>query len=158
MTPRYTDHGDGTVSDNLTNLIWLKNAFCSGVSGGSSWSDALAYVVQLNQSGMMNSNDCGDQSLGGGHQTDWRLPNIRELQSLLDYGAYQSPYISAGHPFVNLQEDRAYWSSTNYGSMWDADLNVYLLDDALRVNFSDAVTDGTSKDGLQHVWAVRNEN
>ena len=45
--------------------------------------------------------------LGGCH--DWRLPNIRELESFIDLG-YHSPALPTGHPFVNVQD--AYWSST----------------------------------------------
>ncbi len=39
--PRFIDNGDGTVTDNLTDLIWLKNANCFG-PGSVSWSEALS--------------------------------------------------------------------------------------------------------------------
>lgn len=155
LIPRYTDNFDGTVTDALTRLVWLQNAFCAGVATGSNWSEALAYLAELNASGTMDGNDCGDTSNAGGHQENWRLPNVRELQSLLDYGSDQGPYLSSTHPFLNVQTNEAYWSSTNYGVVWDQDLGVNLLDDAYRVNFDDAVTDGTGKNGQQHVWAVR---
>ena len=64
------------------------------------------------QTGKMNGNDCGDTSgKKGSHRTDWRLPNIRELQSLVDY-AFSTPAISnatgtaqgsSNDPFTNLQ-------------------------------------------------------
>ena len=63
---------DGTVTDNLTGLIWLKNTNCAETE--RNWVTALKDVVQLNTDGTMNSNDCGDTSNKGSHQTDWRLP------------------------------------------------------------------------------------
>ena len=146
---RFTDNGDGTITDELTSLIWLQNAFCA--QGTVDWATALGYVVELNTSGSMNSIACGDVGSNG----DWRLPNVKELQTLLEYGNHASPFISPAHPFTNLQVDEAYWTSTNYGVFFDLDLDKNLLDDAVRVNFNDAVSDGSSKNGLQHVWAVR---
>jgi hypothetical protein len=88
--PRFTDHGDGTFTDNLTGLIWLKNAFCPGTSL-ITWQQALDDVASLNATGRMNGNDCGDTSNEGTHQRDWRLANIRELLSLLDYRFWEPP-------------------------------------------------------------------
>ncbi len=62
--PRFTDNGNGTVTDNLTGLIWLKNANCFGLRA---WNDAVSDCNGL------NSGECGlsDDSNAG----DWRLPN-----------------------------------------------------------------------------------
>ncbi len=173
VTPRFTINGDGTVTDNLTGLIWLRDAFCAEQVLGNTWEEALGFIVELNTTGAMNLNPtgCGDFSNGGGFQTDWRLPNVKELQSLLyyehDMGITDYPFLSDangggdhsdGDPFQNVRIDEAYWSSTNYGFQFDADLNVNLIDDVLAVNFGDAVTDGKSKNGMQHVWAVRTGN
>ena len=120
-TPRFTDKGDGTIKDNLTGLIWLKNANCPNTR--RDWQTALNDVASLNTSGKMNGNDCGDTSgKRGTHRTDWRLPNVRELHSLVDF-AFFNPAISnaAGtgigsnsNPFSNFQAsiNTAYWSST----------------------------------------------
>jgi hypothetical protein len=70
----------------------------------------------------MNGNNCGDTSNGGNHQIDWRLPNIRELLSLVNY-AFFGPVLSnaagTGHattsdPFSNwpVSTPTRYWSST----------------------------------------------
>lgn len=118
-TPRYTDKGDGTIKDNLTGLIWLKNANCSNTH--RFWFQGpLDDVKNLNSTGKMNDNDCGDTSgKRGSHRTDWRLPNVRELFSLVDF-AFTSPAISnaagtgqgsSNDPFTNFQAS-AYWSST----------------------------------------------
>jgi hypothetical protein len=108
--PRFTDNEDGTVTDNLTGLIWLKNASCNSFFSGDttgqndrSWSDALTAVNSL------ANGYCGltDGSLAG----DWRLPNVRELHSLIDFGQ-TDPALPNGHPFNNVQTTY-YWSSTS---------------------------------------------
>lgn len=103
-SPRFTDNGDGTVTDNLTALVWLKNMNCFGQQ---TWADALASAATL------NSGECGlsDGSVEG----DWRLPSITELYSLIDTGR-SSPALPIGHPFTGVQFGY-YWSSTTYPEM-----------------------------------------
>jgi hypothetical protein len=100
-SPRFTDNTDGTVRDNLTGLIWLKNANCFGPRN---WATALTDCNTL------NSGECGltDESAEG----DWRLSNIKELQSLIDFGNY-NPALPTGHLFSGVQSDY-YWSGTSY--------------------------------------------
>lgn len=123
--PRFTDNSDGTITDNLTGLIWLKNANCPG--GTRDWQTALNDVASLNLAGTMNSNNCGDTSNAGSHQTDWRLPNVRELQSLVDYGTFNRP-LPADNPFTNFQAS-SYWSSTtcafNSDNVWNVDFGFF---------------------------------
>ena len=90
VDPRFTDNADGTVKDNLTGLIWLKDASCLGRQG---WTRALSYANTL------ATGVCGltDGSVAG----DWRLPNIKELQSLIDYGQF-NPALPVGHPFSGV--------------------------------------------------------
>ncbi len=114
-SPRFTDNEDGTVTDNLTGLIWLKDASCEGAM---SWSDALTWSNSLydgcTDCGGTN-NDCGlTDSSGAG---DWRVPNLKELSSLIDYGAY-APALPSGHPFTGVISGGGayYWSSTSYRS------------------------------------------
>ncbi|MGD8836446.1 MAG: DUF1566 domain-containing protein [Desulfobacteraceae bacterium] len=102
--PRFIDNGDGTVTDHLTGLIWLKNT--KGNEGAMNWADALAYCSSLEDNGV----DLTDGSVAG----DWRLPNVKELQSLNDYGN-SYPALPTGHPFNNIQSSPGYyWSSTSY--------------------------------------------
>jgi len=166
--PRFVDNANGTVLDKLTGLIWLKDTACA--NDIANWPTALLLVVELNSAGTMNSNSCGDLSNKGVHQADWRLPNIKELQSLLNYGDHGAPYISDlagnGHyldtpVFSNLVIDSAYWSSTTYGVGVSSITNDDFYDNALRVNFGNGVVDGTGKStGVEfgvgeNVWAVR---
>jgi hypothetical protein len=153
-SPRFTNNNDGTITDNLTKLIWLKNANCPKSTTGVVWQTALDLVAELNSLGTMNGNDCGDTSAAGPtHQTDWRLPNVRELQSLVDY-AYHNPAISnsAGNgqgsssdPFDNF-EALSYWSSTT-----DAEYS----DEAWDVNFDHGIVNWFGKTLPDLVTAVR---
>jgi hypothetical protein len=89
---RFTDNGDGTVTGNFTNLIWLKAGDCFGKT---SWEEALENVANLRDAGRKFTR-CGlaDQSVAG----EWRLPNVNEIMSLMDYGN-TSPCLPDGHPF-----------------------------------------------------------
>lgn len=132
-SPRFTDNGNGTVTDNLTSLIWLKNADCFGAQ---SWVNALNYANTL------NSGECG--LTDGSVERDWRLPNRKELRSLVDYSKYGPPLLS-GHPFTNMQTD-GYWSSSTY--------TVY-TDSAWDVRMGDGDEDAVVKTVSYYVWPVR---
>jgi hypothetical protein len=123
--PRFTNNGNGTVTDNLTGLIWLTNANCWGAVN---WATALA-----NANGLANG-ACGltDGSVAG----DWRLPNRFEMQSLLDLG-FSGPAVSntAGtgkwaenDPFTGVQTFVHYWTSTTSASNTPNAWVVYLND------------------------------
>ncbi|MCX6034758.1 MAG: DUF1566 domain-containing protein, partial [Chloroflexi bacterium] len=96
--PRFADHGNGTATDNLTGLMWTKNANLP--NGYMNWQQALNYVAGMN---------AGTYPNYGYH--DWRLPNLKEIHSLTDFSQY-SPALPAGHPFTNVQAI-VYWSSTS---------------------------------------------
>ena len=106
-SPRFADHGDGTVTDSLTGLEWTKDANAAG--GTKTWQGALDYVKTLNT---------------GGH-SDWRLPNVNELESLVNAGLY-NPALPQGHPFTNVQS-YYYWSSTFYAYNTDYAWMVYMV-------------------------------
>lgn len=99
---RFTDNKDGTVTDGLTGLVWMKNAGCFAPSN---WTAALNLANQL------ASGQCGltDGSTPG----QWRMPNANELESLVDISR-SNPAVSGGSPFTNISMANAYWSSTSY--------------------------------------------
>jgi hypothetical protein len=138
---RYIDNQDGTVSDNLTGLIWLKDASCLAPAN---WTTALADANQL------VSGACGlsDKSTGG----QWRLPNLIELESVVDITA-SNPTISAGSPFKNVANIN-YWTSTGY---FGGDLGTPTAW-AIRMSDGRYINDGiqnVKSVSINGVWAVR---
>ncbi len=97
----YTDHGDGTVTDEATGLMWQK---CSlGQSGSSCTGTALRFTWQAALA-VANNNT------GSGY-TDWRLPNKNELASLLEDACYNPAINETVFP-ATLSS--VYWSSSPY--------------------------------------------
>ncbi len=107
-TNSFVDNGDGTVTDEATGLMWSQ-----GDSGGDgmNWSDALAWVQAKNNENYL------------GHD-DWRLPNAKELQSVVDYtrspdttgSAAIDPAFSATEitNLVGQADYPFYWTSTSF--------------------------------------------
>jgi hypothetical protein len=94
--PRFTDNEDGTITDNLTGLMWLKEI---SYFGQKTWQQALDDVASFNLQ-------------PGQPYTDWRLPNVRELKSILDYGQHR-PALPEGHPFTAIPtHDISAWTGT----------------------------------------------
>ena len=100
----YVDNGDGTVTDRKTGLTWEKKTDLN-VNEVYTWATAFEYVASLNA---MNSG----QGFAG--HNDWRLPNMRELLSILDYSR-QKPIL---HPIFGPTMGRLnfvdFWSSTSW--------------------------------------------
>ena len=156
--PRFITGTTGIVTDTLTGLIWLENANCAGVlpTPNITWTLALTYSNAL-YDGCTDcfgtSGDCGlsDGSVAG----DWRLPNVREMQSLVHYGFFDRAVPntagtgkwSEGDPFTGVQSGRFYWSSTT---------RARFTDYALCVNLYEGNVSIYAKTDPEHfVWPVR---
>jgi len=105
LTPRFIDNFDGTVTDTATNLMWVKDPSQIGGDWGTpgtpesmTWDDALQHCNNLCYAGYC----------------DWRLPNIKELESLIDFSK-SDPAIDDSK-FPNTKNE-GYWSGsmTYYG-------------------------------------------
>lgn len=102
----FIDNGDGTISDQATGLIWMQNDSGSGMI----WEDALNFC----------------ESLGYAGSEDWRLPNVKELQSIVDYSRSPDTTNSAAiDPIFKVTtitneagetDYPFYWSSTTHGN------------------------------------------
>ena len=133
--PRLTDNGDGTVTDNLTGIIWLQYAMCFKTD----WVSGL---------GLANNLADGNCGLADGSQPGaWRMPNIVELRSIIDFNN-KTPALPPGHPFLptGIQAGN-YWSST---TVLNAPVQAHAL----------FLADGTilGRDKIYdfpYVWAVR---
>ena len=135
VDPRFTDNSDGTVTDNLSGLIWLRDANCFG---RRNWTNALADANTL------AGGSCGltDGSVAG----NWRLPNLKELLSLIDYGRY-APVLPRNYPFSGVQLDY-YWTSTSIA--YDP-----FPSRAWRVYLDDGWINSSYKTYSNFVWPVR---
>ena len=96
----YLDYKNGTVKDTVTGLVWQKcsygqnnDAGCTGTAGTKIWKDALAY--------------CESLTLGG--RSDWRLPNVKELLTLVN-PLKSSPAIDTA--VFPATVSSVYWSSS----------------------------------------------
>lgn len=104
-TPRFTDNGDGTVTDNLTGLMWLQDAGCP-TTAPLLWQPALDWIASFNTTAIACTNYTA-MTYG-----DWRLPNILELISLVDF-SQDSPALPLGHQFLNVTNGFYYSSTTS---------------------------------------------
>lgn len=99
--PSYTLNGDGTVTDNVTGLMWVSDAGTTSYT----WAAALAHC-----SGAAS----GNLNYGTGYAgyTDWRTPNVLEGESIIRYVPGAAPFINTT-AFPNTQAaSKYYWTST----------------------------------------------
>ncbi len=133
---RFTSNGDGTVTDNVTGLIWLQDANCGG---------QLSMTNSLIFANGLASGSCGltDGSSAG----DWRLPNANELHSLIDR-TQSNPALPSSHPFTNVRSTNHYWSSTGWPGMPTYGALIYMG--------TGSVTNSLRWNGNQtYAWPVR---
>ena len=90
----YTDNKDGTVTDNLTGLMWQQTV----PTGTYTWSQAVAYCPTLNLAG----------------HSDWRLPSRIELASIVDFG------VTSGSATSGATINATYFSSTPANWFWSS--------------------------------------
>lgn len=120
---RYQMNADGTVMDLNTGLMWMRCAMgqtwdsqsstCSGKATAYNWKDALTAVQTL------------DQGSGFAGYTDWRLPNLRELTSLVRYACPDPAINSKAFPAT---PSNVFWTSTpvesSYALGWGVDFKT----------------------------------
>jgi len=138
---RFSDNGDGTVTDTVTGLVWLKDGGCLPAA---TWATALTEVSGL------RSGQCG--LTDGTSAGQWRLPNLNELESLVDVSA-SGPALTPGNPFVGVSVG-IYWSSTSYfgGDLGSPAAWAIRMDDGRYINDGVANSKAGATNG---VWAVR---
>lgn len=135
---RYTDNGDGTVTDNRSGLVWLKDAGCLGAKTWQAATDSVASLAADEKCGLKD----------GSRANDWRLPTKEEWEAMVDK-KYQGPTLSnamgtgqwaEGDAFSGVQTSY-YWSSTehadNRGNAWSVDLGYGYVgtDDETNANY-----------------------
>ncbi|HYC56262.1 MAG TPA: DUF1566 domain-containing protein [Candidatus Binatia bacterium] len=142
----FLDNGDGTISDDATGLMWEKLSDDGSIHDkdtGYTWLNAFSKIAALNVAAYAG-------------YTDWRLPNILELETLRNVGSFSPATFSAFHSgcvagctVTTCSCTRTsfwYWSSSTYQG---------LITNAWNVSFSQGTSDIVSKSGTGNVRAVR---
>ncbi|CAK0755237.1 exported hypothetical protein [Gammaproteobacteria bacterium] len=109
VLPSFTAHGDGTVTDHSTGLMWAQ---CSEGQTGSDC--ATGNVTTMTWADALNA--AKNSRLGG--YIDWRLPNVKELQFLVDY--FGSSFLIDREFFPNTPSAGFYSSSPHAVSLGSA--------------------------------------
>ena len=119
------------VHDKMTDLYWQQSLS----STNRSWMQAIDY--------------CEGLATGSGSTVfnDWRLPNVKEMLSLVDYGRY-NPCLPSGHPFVNVKT-AYYWTSTPYAAGSPSSLIAW------KIQMGTATVELQDKDIYSYAWCVR---
>lgn len=96
----FVEHGDGTITDRATGLTWMK-----ADSGKTmNWQQALEYADNLEHAG----------------HDDWRLPNVKELQSIVNYGRAPDARLASARgaaidPVFDLTDKESwFWTGTTH--------------------------------------------
>ncbi|MDP2990282.1 MAG: DUF1566 domain-containing protein, partial [Kiritimatiellota bacterium] len=137
--PRFTVQANtNCVLDNLTGLMWARDRAnaCGLAVAATNWNTAVT--------------SCNDLVYGG--YDDWRLPNLQELQSLLDYRWYNPPLcntlgtaqLAVNDPFTGAAS--YYWSSTTF---LGGGVNAW------QIVYTGSSSWGNKTSGTGNVWPVR---
>jgi hypothetical protein len=156
--PRFTDHGNGTVTDNLTGLMWSQNAgtpdpaacrpdILDGLDGYLQWDGISAYYRCLNENAFLG-------------YRDWRMPNRQEFLSLVHYGLTYPTYEAGSRTWLAAQGfsgvEQEYPSSTTLNSAYydpQSGRSGYAF--YLHLGIQDGRMDQSSKYGTYRTWPVR---
>jgi Protein of unknown function (DUF1566)/Viral BACON domain len=90
----YTDNGDGTITDNNTGLIWIKEP-----QGKMTWYDAISNVPSFSLAGY----------------SDWRVPTIKELYSLINFNGVTGQTETNSTPYLDTTYFNFYYGDTSLG-------------------------------------------
>ncbi len=169
----YVNCKNGTVTDNRTGLVWLKNANCIGSAGGGTgtplgrvdWYTAMEFVAGLSDKPAMSvaaSDDCGLSD--GSSPGDWRLPSVEEWEGMIAdaLGQGGDPDCAASPPTITNDSGLGcwvsgpssftgvvasfYWSASTRGTFPSAAWGMGLVFGAAGNDF---------KTGSYYVWPVR---
>lgn len=112
----FVDNADGTITDNATGLMWMQDDSGEGML----WQEALAYAETKEFAGY----------------TDWRLPDVKELQSIVDYSrspaTTNSAAIDSKFKCTQINNEAGnddypwYWSSTTHASQRGGSAGAYV--------------------------------
>jgi len=123
ITKRFKENGDGTIYDSLTGLVWQKVQSTTLMT----WEEALNYV-----SGLVLAS-----------KSDWRLPNIKELQSLNDEKLYKPSF------------NKDFFTDINSGNYWSSTTLLNASTKAWDINIDYGIVSYNEKTNKENVLCVR---
>jgi len=118
LSNHFSDNGDGTITDNITQLVWQKIPNTAALT----WEKALVYA----------------ENLFIANRNDWRLPNIKELQSLNDESLTNPSTGTTFFPTIGVHN---YWSSTSLPNQtseawyWNTQFGITTYDTKINPNY-----------------------
>lgn len=140
----FVDNEDGTITDNATGLMWsqqdsgainddgsIRDVYDDNYGLGRTWVDTLEWVQSVNEANYMG-------------YSDWRLPNAKELQSIVEYGITELPVVDTDY-FDLSREDCYMWTSTTCGDFPDTAL-YFAFGKAYGINLASGGAAGMSND------------
>jgi hypothetical protein len=101
----FTDNSDGTITDESTGLMWMQ----ADAGLALEWDEALAYAEDFEY---------------GGYD-DWRLPDVKELQSIVDYSGVYPAIDHSFFTFTELEDNEFYYYWTNTSAYFSTQLPDY---------------------------------
>nr|WP_244247509.1 DUF1566 domain-containing protein [Leptospira yasudae] len=125
--PSFQDNGNGTITDRNTNLLWSK---CPMGKSGATCAVGVLFVGNRNSA----FTNCGALVLAG--RSDWRLPNINELLTIVDYAGAGNPSILTA-VFPNFPMN-VFWTSTT-------NQEATMLTQSIAVNFTNGQVNSIAK-------------
>jgi uncharacterized repeat protein (TIGR01451 family) len=133
----FTNNGDGTVTDDNTGLIWQACTVGQTFNNSTGGCDGKAETYQYEEAMKLTSDFRG--------QTDWRVPTISELNSIVDF--------KTTYPSIN----KSLFPSTSATSFWSSSVYTNGSNAAWIVDFSNGKDDGDMKYNNYAVRLVRGE-
>jgi hypothetical protein len=146
----YVDNGDGTITDLNTHLMWEKKSTDGSIhnwGNAYTWADAFSTFI-----GGLNA------GAGFAGHTDWRLPNVKELQSIIDYQNYDpavSPALTANCTGIGPGCTVTTCSCTNSADYWSSTTYWHYPEYAWGVWFLNGTVHNDGKGSINGVRAVR---
>ena len=166
LTLSYTDNGDGTITDNNTGLMWEKKDDSGGIHDKDNtytWCGGSCGLT-FGMDGTITTTFLATLNGGFAGYTDWRIPNVKELQGIINYervlhsvdSTFDQSATCTGCTDVSsttcsCTAPSNYWSSTTYGDGLCRGCGLF----AWFVSFADGSVNADGKPAAFHVRAVR---